>query len=442
MNEHDLLDAIGKTEETVLEASEKRHIPWKFLLTAAACLVLVLSTAFSLISPFLHSSPLPGQIISTERLTWLHTGNLSDNDSQGSAEQRLPPGQFSYQKSVEARVLDVLPDRYQFPNGICGSPQYRILRMELLDAIYAENMPSEFYYLLPEGLSAKLNQFDSLIMVVSQRGGEYNLMQNVDQSRMEAFSFLFTSGTFPPDYGALIACNDGKIDLSLWQLKGWKRENDYWQDALTDPENHLEYPGKQNRTVQEIKEAILRDIGKYGYSVHTNYVFSNTDLDWDEAQAVVEYTKPFENGYFSSSVSPGNSITYNRLINGFPTNEYIRVSTDDQTISHDVQFTYEDIESAPNLTFQIFFAAFRTPPKKKSGSPFVFRAAQGTYEKHGDHVFGIIRLSWGEKIKDAPHTYPVYQSTYSSYLLVYPNGKTVQAKNRTELDRLIAEYTG
>ena len=25
MNEHDLLDAIGKTEETVLEASEKRH---------------------------------------------------------------------------------------------------------------------------------------------------------------------------------------------------------------------------------------------------------------------------------------------------------------------------------------------------------------------------------------------------------------------------------
>ena len=94
------------------------------------------------------------------------------------------------------------------------------------------------------------------------------------------------------------------------------------------------------------------------------------------------------------------------------------------------------------VAFQIFFAAFRTPPKKKSGSPFVFRAAQGTYEKHGDHVFGIIRLSWGEKIKDAPHTYPVYQSTYSSYLLVYPNGKTVQAKNRTVLDQLIAEYTG
>lgn len=51
MNEHDLLDAIGKTEETVLEASEKRQIPWKFLLTAAACLLLVLSTVFSLIGP-------------------------------------------------------------------------------------------------------------------------------------------------------------------------------------------------------------------------------------------------------------------------------------------------------------------------------------------------------------------------------------------------------
>jgi hypothetical protein len=51
MNEHDLLEAIGKTDEKLLEASEKRHIPWKFLLTAAACLLLVLSTAFSLISP-------------------------------------------------------------------------------------------------------------------------------------------------------------------------------------------------------------------------------------------------------------------------------------------------------------------------------------------------------------------------------------------------------
>ena len=39
MNEHDLLDAIGKTEEAVLEASEKRPIPWKTLLTAAACLL-------------------------------------------------------------------------------------------------------------------------------------------------------------------------------------------------------------------------------------------------------------------------------------------------------------------------------------------------------------------------------------------------------------------
>ena len=57
MNEHDLLDAIGKTEETVLEASEKRHIPWKFLLTAAACLVLLLSTAFSLISRLLILIP-------------------------------------------------------------------------------------------------------------------------------------------------------------------------------------------------------------------------------------------------------------------------------------------------------------------------------------------------------------------------------------------------
>ena len=69
MNEHDLLDAIGKTEETVLEASEKRHIPWKYLLTAAACLVLLLSTVTNLILPvFDAATALPGQTISAEKI--------------------------------------------------------------------------------------------------------------------------------------------------------------------------------------------------------------------------------------------------------------------------------------------------------------------------------------------------------------------------------------
>ena len=68
MNEHDLLDAIGKTDEKLLEASEKRQIPWKALLTAAACLLVILSSALIALHPRIAPGPnvpttLPGQNI-------------------------------------------------------------------------------------------------------------------------------------------------------------------------------------------------------------------------------------------------------------------------------------------------------------------------------------------------------------------------------------------
>lgn len=446
MNEHDLLDAIGKTEETVLEASEKRHIPWKFLLTAAACLVLLLSTLLAFLSPGQQtSSPLPGQIISSQRLTWISNNNTLDYFSEGGmAEQGTPPPQFSNNLSVEARVLDVLPDLYQFPSGYRDSQKYHVLRMELLDAIYAEHMPSEFYYLLPAELSTDLKQFDSLIMVVGQAGTEYGLLQNVDSSRLEAFSFLFFSGVFLPHEGAVIACTDGKMDMSLWLLEGWN-EISYWPEALSDPEKFPQYPGKRNRTVEEIKEAIRRDIGKYdSWYARPKYVLSNADLDWEEAQAVVEYTKPFENGFFKSFISNGG-FAYQRIINGFPTNEYIYVNAENKTISHDVRFTQEDIENAPDLTFHFLFASLRTPPRQKSGKPLVFCTAKGSYEKHGDHVFGIIKIYWGGKTTDLYNPYPVYNGITvftSSYLLVYPNGKAVKVDRYNELSALIEEYIG
>ena len=74
MNEHDLLDAIGTAEESMLEASEKRPLLLrKPLLTAAACLLLVISTVLSIVSIAGNTAPLPGQTISKEKLTTLMT---------------------------------------------------------------------------------------------------------------------------------------------------------------------------------------------------------------------------------------------------------------------------------------------------------------------------------------------------------------------------------
>jgi hypothetical protein len=456
MNEHDLLDAIGKTEETVLEASEKRHIPWKFLLTAAACLVLLLSTVTNLILPaFDAATALPGQTISAEKITWLRNSNILGASPSSNAMitgEYFYDNQFSFQMSVEARVLDVLPHKYQIPAGHSNHYKYRILRMELVDTIYGQNMPSRFYYLLPEELSTDLKQFDSLILTLEQLGYEDYMLRNANRGRMETFSFLFHSGYCEPDRGAVIALTDGKVDMTLWQLEGWKNWEG-WPEALADAERYPEYPGKTNRSIPQIKEAIRQGVAKYQQkgSYHTrSSVMRNEDLNWPEAQAMLEQIKPFENGYYGSSTtgnSSNRSISYRRFVNGFGTNEYISIDPETQSVRTSNLFTEKDLRNLPQLDLLMATASWREAPKPWSSKaePYEFCGVSGEYQKEGDTIFGIVTIYWGyPDIEESERISCciVRKVQQKSYLLVYPNGKTVPAKNRTELDQLIAEYTG
>ena len=130
MNEHDLFEAIGRTDENLLEASERRPPQrWRAYLAAAACLLVILSTALIALRPQAPepSSPttlpgqnimmgLPGQIISTETINWLHSSNIYASTDQISGSVLAIYGyeyQFCIQLSVEARVLEVLPGKYQ-----------------------------------------------------------------------------------------------------------------------------------------------------------------------------------------------------------------------------------------------------------------------------------------------------------------------------------------
>ena len=468
MNEHDLLDAIGTAEESMLEASEKRPLLLrKPLLTAAACLLLILSTVpifFNQPSPSRPSTPttlpeqnisseLPGQTISTETITWLKVSNIyavdSTMDGMMPAEYS-PEHQFAFQMSVEARVLDVLPDQYQGPYAHTYSQPYRILRMELLDPIFAPNMPSEFYYLIPDHLSVGISEFDSLIITVAQIGCENSLQLNLTQRRMESFSFLFSSGYYNPHNGAVIACKDGKTDVSLWQLEGW-REWEKWPEALTDPERATDYPGKSNRSIPEIKNAIKRAVAEYQAKElfsNQDVVLSNNDLDWPEAQAMLDQVTPFAYGcYHAVEAIPRRSVTYIRLINGFATNEIISIHLDSKETTTQNVFTDADLEKLPDLGIHISSADRLTPPDPWSGEtdPYLFCGASGRYEKHGEHIFGIITINWGypdTKESERGADCIIRKIKTHSYLLVYPNGETAETEDYDTLQELIAEYTG
>ena len=455
MNEHDLLDAIGTAEESMLEASEKRPLLLrKPLLTAAACLLLVISTVLSIVSIAGNTAPLPGQTISKEKLTWLRSSNIlsAPYESSGSVPSYYAyEYQFTFQMSVEARVLDVLPGKYQSAGNHTHSQKYKILRMELLDPIFAPDMPSQFYYLLPEELSADLKRFDSLIMVVEQMCCENVLMQNVNRSRLESFSFLFWSGLHEPNRGAVIACKDGKVDLSLWQMEGWC-DWEGWPESLADPQRRVLYPGKRDRSITQVKEAIQQglDIWRFNQNNRHSSVLSNSILNWPEAQAILEQVKPFENGYYNSYTSGKGDdleIGWRRYINGFPTNEIITIYLSTKEIKIYNAFSDEEIANLPDLSPHILFARWRTAPKPRNSKrePYKFCGARGRYEKHGEHIFGIITINWGyPDTKESPRASDciIRKIRTHSYLLVYPNGKTAEAMDRDTLDALIANYTG
>ena len=467
MNEHDLLDAIGKTEETMLEASEKRHIPWKALLTAAACLLVILSSALIALHPRIAPGPnvpttlpgqnimmgLPGQIISTEHISWLQSSDFYavESDLNGSIPGHyFYDSQFFFQMSVEARVLNVLPDTYQYPGDHSNATKYRILRMELLDAICAENMPSEFYYLLPADISTDLSQFDSLILTIAQIGCENVMMRNTDQRRFEAFRFLFSSGSFEPHRGAVIACTDEKPDPRLWQLEGW-RDWEGWPDTLSDPDRYSSYPGKRDRRVPEIKAAIVQGVRDYqqkNYFLQPNAVIRNSQLNWAEAQAVLELVAPFENGFYSVSywTNPRNVI-YQRFANGFETNAYISINLDTKEITAANTFSDTDLRTLPDLEPYVASAGSIAPPDPRNSDrdPYAFCGVKGSYEKHGEHVFGIVTIYWGYPSVDESEPYVdciVRKIRTSSYLLVYPNGKATEVEDYDALKALIEAHTG
>ena len=181
MNEHDLLDAIGKTEETVLEASEKRQIPWKFLLTAAACLLLVLSTVFSLIGPV--SDPYTTiaansnyQIVTDGENTYLrfdkkqqqeleHNANLSQRvdwphySSVGEMKQAILRGDFT--ENVKSHLYAKAKKNEKGDARICNINQlYEPLLPTGSTVLYVEFDVSYWFEIHSDNLAIILNTFD------------------------------------------------------------------------------------------------------------------------------------------------------------------------------------------------------------------------------------------------------------------------------------------
>lgn len=457
MNERDLFAAIGETSEEMLKNSEKKpRVHWKGYLALAACLCLIVSfVALAIQGEDVSPQPLPGQKISMEKLDWVWDLDVHEPDDGLGSMIEMPEywfyTQFAHMMSIEARVVDVLPDVYQFCTAPLDYPKYKILRLEVLETIHGENMPSYIYYLLPEYLSTDLQQFDSLIMTVKQIGCENTMMRNVTRQWMETFDYLFQHtldsnpfSWFKPQYGSVVAFTDGQVDSGLWELEGWNDPNT-WGPSLVSPSSvYPGYPIKQGLSLEQIKQRIrneVESVKKQGKYEGRDDVITNEAFDWPEAQAVLEYVKPFENGYFSVYCGETGEriVNFRRIIDGFGTDERICVNLDQKTVTWDNKYSAENVATVPNVSSVVKKAYFiAAPDTGVNGFQHDYRTVVGQYKKYGDVVFGFVEIAWGymNAIEDLPG--PALFTR--SYLLVYPDGTAVVYQSGEELQRLIEEY--
>lgn len=471
MNREDLFEAIGTADETMLERSEKkvnRKRNWLISATAAAaCFALLFGIVWQYIRPNNYG---PSHNIVEDNFFWVgqpdyHVPYFSSgnggNSSGSTLVQSEPSYQFGREKSVHVEIQNVLPDVYCEPGSTTA---YHILHLKVLDTIVGEDMPSEIYFLLPGYLSADLKKYDSFIMTLEQAGFEDYLMFNITKKRAETFTLLFrspersSSVPVPIYMGAVMAFKNNKLDMSLWDKEGWnlgKTELEKW----TAVDGNKAYPGKVGRNIQDTKEAILQlyEQLKGWYFLAKTEVITTDHFDWAEAKEALAYIKSLGIGAFDQYYKTRNNeniwaeshvdeITYTRVINGFLTNETIYIycyegsegdkEYKEQYVQYsEARFTEKDLKHLPDLAGFINNASAMELPSVDKESQLY--STYGCYQKHGDDLFGIVYLYWGDLTDDGP-----YEWQTTTFHLLCPDGTVREAATRQEIDKLIAQYQG
>lgn len=462
MNNEDLLEAIGSADEKLLEQSEKRKNVKRNWIVSTVAAVAVFVLLFNIVWPNIagmyaasNHQIVPGDPIWVETPSF-EIPELSNNGSGigGMLPATVNPWyQFCRAKSVHVKIKEILPDVYCKTNGL---EAYWVLHLQVLDTIVGENIPKEIYYLLPGYLSPALEEYDSFIMTVEQVGLENYMLVNATQKRAETFTLLFQSpkvdafsyiSEVPTYLGAVLAFKNGTLDTGLWDKDGWnlgKEDLNAWtQNGMYDA-----YPGKVGRSIADTKKAIQKvcePFKREGFESRSSVIKSEY-FDWPQAEEAFSYIRSWGIGAFAqyyfgdhferqAYVRYADKVVYERIINGFRTNETIIIekryeeslkSDDDldeiyQNVEYsDARFTKEDVQKLPDLMKYRQIAENLAPPEVEPGNEsLTLYRIQGEYHKSGEHVFGVLSLYWGyadEKGKLEKMT----------WLVVCPDGEYVE----------------
>lgn len=423
MKSEKLLDAIGMVGDDLIAEAKQKHktaVYWKRVVAAAACLALVIGLVIAML-------PKEDDIIPiTLRVEAGAPGYGFAGDYQNMQNADAPVTYLTNGVAVTVKAVETLRDTYCFYDDPLQN-RWRLVKMKTLQTLHGSNMPNEFYFLLPEAYMTDLTIYDALIIKdLAQYGYENTILYNTSLATAEVCDYtLFGAYSFSKtpnlSYLFIAACSDGVFDESLWTITpAWEKDTYYYRSDLDDPdENSL---AQRGWTQEKIENAVIQQCSKQ--SPEQEIVVSLSSLQSDAAKEALAYTMPFVNGIFVPEISMWTllthshkvQVTYRRYLNGYPTNETVRLSGE-KVYASDAQFTETDMQTLPDLASalhaigQAFDADKIAPPHIRDWADreLMEYAIFGWYAKTSTGIYGIIRIDWRYK---GEHFYGLLDDKY------------------------------
>ena len=377
--------------------------------------------------------------------------------------------------SVTARVVEILEDTYTF---FCDWEQreFRLLRMETVKLLGGTKMAKEFYYIVPAEFMMDFTIYHRCILVdMSQYGLGYSVIYNKTQNCAEQLDmplFGYQGVRAPSILGLKMIPFDmqGYLDLDMWNSSRLCMDlvDSYYYHYYAqiykkeDPESPKIFDSEYTHefTLEKMEALVAEREGKEKLACNELENLS------DDAVAFMDSIRSFENGIYVhdsrrllQNNSPTVQLLLRRYINGFPTNEKVRIVGGYENriyplrapyMTHSkAQFTKEDEESVPDLApfvqaiSEAYDAGEITPPHIQDYENMELRehGIFGWYAQTENGIIGIVRVTISYQ-SDVGYINDIYRGNLFDdlYFILESESDAYKAITRDDLLARIGEY--
>lgn len=453
MKNQDIFDALSNADDKLVErAAESMNKNKKrknhFFIPVVAVIVTLVLTASALAFAFAQNPPQdipeadpPQSIPITEFIEFpepeqglMGEPNLTFGSDEGDMRT---DGIYA-----KVKALRILPDKYRF---FSDKNEFYLVEMQTLSALPESQMPSYFYFLVPEAYYTDLTAYPTLILHdMWQFTYENSVLYNTVQKQAEMLPYtIFASywGTTVFQCNNVMAFDEnGIFDISLWDSTPKWIDNTSLCDWLYDPSYSDIAVIGSGWTADRCEEAIRKWQDKDLYAKTLSSITSCEVLD------AIEYAKNPENGLFVPSHFFNNLlyhsdyfIVYRRYINGYPTDEYIRIYGNEVYYSQ-AKFNEEDAEANIDLASAVSTVSkeLETGNITPTHIPYIDlkklkkHGVFAWYAKTEEGIVGVVKVSWLYEDRE------IWKWFYDDkYFIIESDSKVCQSIDRDELLKLV-----